>query len=230
MDVNMWARTCATRIARETCPREEVILQPALDKPQDDHGPETRLGPSTPRIDKVKDLIILEPNWTHRLECGRVNTNAVHTMTYLAIAQTISYSMRGVIKKLMDGFEPKIFYIILSPDQVRAAAEKPWPTSGFLTLPATLTSGPLRLRMSDFLAAYDCGAPDPGPFKGEGGREYYEIPLGDVRRLGGLIQSAAPLAAVRRRRLVRQDNTIVSEDTVAYRFMTWRESGNINLL
>ena len=222
------ARAAGERILRERRFAHEAALNPPLRRtgyaPPPAAATATANGFYPRRFDSGRDLILLHPHWDDFIQ--RAPGRNQQPVSYLAIPPLDSSSDMFSAEEahnLYDIYRPIVLYFVCSPGQLVVAAKVPWPRDGALSLP-TFSEGYVTVHLKDFIDEYYNDTPTPGPFIYRGTREYYEIPVAEIPRLGGLSQHVAILQYIRSRRIAALESpNCPGRKLLQYRLMTWRD-------
>lgn len=185
--------------------------------------------PSAPlvQINVSDDLVVLEAAW--HLHADRNTPLAMDRARYMAFPAPNTprnrVRLRGDFEALTSIYNLRVVYAVIEPDALREAAGVAWPereaweTAGW--------NGGMDVTLDGFLSSYGDGGGPVGPFV-RGGREYYEIPAEEVRKLGGLQWIIADMEAMRCTqqtlgRLAYDAEGARNKYWTRHRLMSWRE-------
>ena len=181
-------------------------------------------------IDASSDLVVLRHGWAGTVShvvynmAPRLLLEKPEQLRYLAVTwpSRVDELLHTCLLGLLTAFfELSVLYVMIEPEVLRES-EKPWGNRHWNF------SVSLEYSLDGFLAAYQGGRVKPGPFRC-GKKEYFEIPVDHVARLGGLSDLISALELVRVKWLPSDTGMVFNgkelgktREPMRVRLMSWR--------
>lgn len=189
------------------------------------------------RINTSTDLVILKDGYSsYLLPCpGPGFDTTARYFRYIAInlprydpfSNSLKWAITNIIRVYFDVLD--VLYVIVDPDVLRQSEDKPWKDSRSLNISSH------RFSLERYLKAYTESNIRPPAFNC-GTREYFEVPAGQIPKLGGLSTVIAFLDSAGGMRLSPDERVLAEKrdaahrgqievtcEPIRYRLMTWRE-------